>query len=67
MRQGTVPLIFHWFSLFDIDPTEKLRVHVHCQTERWEVYLCMCVLKCTVPALFLFCDTQSECGSNDEE
>ena len=22
---------------------------------------------CTVPALLLFCDTQSECGSNEEE
>ena len=41
MRQGTVPLIFHWLLLFDIDSTEKLRVN--CQTERWEVYLCMYV------------------------
>ena len=33
MRQkGTVPLIIQWLLFFDIDSTEKLRVH--CQTER---------------------------------
>ena len=26
----------------------------------------VCVLNCTVPALLLFCDTQSECGSKEE-
>ena len=31
-QKGTVPLILHWLLLFDIDSTEKLRVH--CQTER---------------------------------
>ena len=68
MRQkGTVSLILHRLSFFDTDSTEKLRVH--CQTERKEVYLCLyvCVLKCAVPALLLFCDTQSEYGSNEEE
>ena len=54
---------FHWLLL--IDSTEKLRVH--SQTDRQEMYLCvyLCVLKCTAPALLLFCDTQSQCGSND--